>query len=164
MDVTFPTEIPLSGKQSSDYLQPSRDKLEFDEGPLQQSLSQRIWQEIDIRSPVRVIVCGLFGTILSTCWNFDFPSRAERLLWRIFSTLNLVTYLLFIILYLVYRHYLDKGMTWAQALTHKLISLLILFLFIVARIFVLVEMFISLRSVPEDVYKTVEWSNFAPHI
>ncbi|KAF2244596.1 hypothetical protein BU26DRAFT_522405 [Trematosphaeria pertusa] len=37
-------------------------------------------------------------------------------------------------------------------------------LYTLARLYLLVEVFVAFRAMPRDVYKTPEWSVFVPHV
>jgi hypothetical protein len=93
----------------------------------------------------------LFGTVHVIGWNFDFPTRVERVLWRIAS---------------VCCGALPLFQVWVPKLSNKRAATCITgqlnALYIVVRIFLFVEMLVGLRSVPAGVYQTVDWSQYFP--
>jgi len=106
--------------------------------------------------------------ILLAAWNHYFPTPVERWLW---ISCALVTGVAGIILALFLlasqkirvfeylEHFFRNSPTikWVNA---TIISPLL----IIARTFVVVEAFISLRWAPVDIYKTPVWSNYIPHV
>jgi len=112
-------------------------------------------------------------------WNMYFPTSTEQTLWRI-ATLLLVgllaTYfVLSLIGTLLYRRMakflFDKEANTvldAVMLFPRWIQVLALLPFYVsysiARIDILAEGFIGLRRLPLDIYASVDWSYFIPHI
>ena len=109
----------------------------------------------------------------------EFPSPAERNLWLVASSLLaglLALYLLGI--YLGHQiqsyigWYLFKKRTstilelvnmlprWTKILIHGPVIIL----YVLARVYILVEGFFGLRCMPAQLYRCVEWANFLPHM
>ena len=99
------------------------------------------------------VITGIFGACHLIAWDFLYPSLVEQLLWRISSTYCALTP--FLMALLVWLIKTDKGIVpFATAF----------YLYSLARVYLLVAIFISLRSVSADVYQTVNWSLYFPHL
>jgi hypothetical protein len=94
----------------------------------------------------------LFGAIHIVAWNAHFPSFAEQVLWKASSVGCTTLPLLLFFLPLDIMPNL-----WA-----KMVGFTALTLYIVFRIYMFVEMFVSLRAVPASVYQTPQWSQYFP--
>ncbi|KAK4205110.1 hypothetical protein QBC40DRAFT_65911 [Triangularia verruculosa] len=119
----------------------------------------------------------VFGSVHLSAWNFDFPSTIESTLWKV-SCLVIVSAVPGILLTLclvVLLHKMTEYCKWysygfvhrvADALVSMRTSLLwfAVALLILVRVFLVVESFISLRSVPLGVYYTPAWIQMIPHI
>jgi hypothetical protein len=60
----------------------------------------------------------------------------------------------------------DGSFTWRGSWTHKWFSMansLLVMVYTLARILVVVKVFLSLRATPKAAYKTPEWSNIVLH-
>ena len=106
-------------------------------------------------------VVGLvFGGIHCIGWFFNFPSSAEAMLWRVSSAvLTGIPFLfaLFVILVgLLGDHRHDNFAFFSS-------SMMIL-VYVVSRLFLLVEAFISLRHLTPGMLALVKWTSFIPHI
>jgi hypothetical protein len=110
-----------------------------------------------------------YGAIHMAAWNYDFPSMLEGWIWR-FSCIALVSFPLPLVLnrcfvtcsWLIDRGRLAKYGVRFLAITTLSTNLLMCCAF--ARILIVVESFISLRSVPIGVYATVPWAKYIPHL
>lgn len=123
-------------------------------------------------------VCMFYGAAHVTAWSFVFPTDVERLLWRIacIDTIAGVISLLAIFSIVVFLHehgqklFLKSFFTWESGVLSLLCRLVILVgvlnfpLFILSRIYIITESFISLRHVKLGVYQTVQWTDYIPHI
>ena len=117
-----------------------------------------------------------YGGIHLSAWNFEFPSRVESVIWRtacfiimgssfalqaIRSWMGLVAY------NMDQCNYCDIfGMVW---MTFSIVvgygsAGLFLLCYVAARIYLVVESFISLRHVPIGVYAAVPWVQNIPHV
>ncbi|KAN0076468.1 hypothetical protein V8E54_006610 [Elaphomyces granulatus] len=104
-----------------------------------------------------VVITGIFGACHLIGWDFLYPSSVEQLLWRIFSISCMV--IPFLILFLARApKYFDFPSSVGEHFGN------LLFLYALARAYLLVAIFISLRSVPAGVYETVNWSLYFPHL
>jgi len=108
-----------------------------------------------------------YGGIHLAAINFDFPSPVESLVWKLAATYTIIAMplvfpleYLSIVLYLKFRHPIDKI---AEAFC-KYLSLAVLFGYILARTYLVVESFISLRAEPIGVFWTPAWLQMIPHI
>jgi len=134
----------------------------------------------------------LYGGAHAGAWNTHLPSTVERLLWRvssviagIFVPLSLALTFCMVIaieittelgewvkLHFPWWHSENNRFTnWfvKQPVNSAVVVLVVTYLiagvsaFIFARSFLVVESFISLRSLPKGSFKTVPWSNYWPH-
>ena len=123
------------------------------------------------------ISCGYFALHFAG-WNFQLPTSAERELWRAAITFFAgiySTYLVVFNLVSYFSHHIAKTFGNKDADTCIEVANLFPRWFIlmglipvygsygIARLYIITEGFISLRSMPEDVYSSVNWSNFIPH-
>ena len=115
------------------------------------------------------VIGTIFGSIHLAGWNLEFPSDADKLLWRCSSITSTAIPLLFLLLFwtLFFDLYpesseslLVKCLQWA---TEKIFGIGIL-LYLVARIVLLVEMIRSLFYLPPMAYVAPSWTNAIPHI
>jgi len=124
--------------------------------------SREVLQYLDM------LVVGLaFGGIHCIAWKFEFPSSAERLLWRI-SAISVTGVPLFMTLTGQFAmdnsdkpNYLLRYIAKAQIFLLLAPSFL---LYICARLTLLVLPFLALRSLPPDAYRTADWTRFIPHV
>lgn len=122
----------------------------------------------DILKMVVALAGTAYGGLHLAAWNDYFPTEAERWLWiscaLATGALGVILALFFLLTQKVkafekLEHICrnSKAIKWTSAS-------IVTPLFLAARIFIVVEAFISLRRQPEDVYKTPEWSNYLPHL
>jgi len=140
-----------------------------------------VLERINLWGLLTVFFCLLFGGVHCLAWNFHFPTPTERLLWRICSLVisfsipgswllsNIIVIAMewtFPSLWYDFIHgseYRETSGWFPSYPFHRLIHGTGLGLYVIARMYLVVEMFSSLRSQPDGVYKTVEWTNFWPH-
>ncbi len=112
------------------------------------------------------------------CWSFPFPTATERILWRI-SSLVLLTVMAVggLVPVLSTRPWFDFSFSmlwiWVREARRKTLARRWFFsvvvdsayvLYILARLVILVWIFIAFRDMPEDVYFEVSWTSFWPHV
>ncbi|KAI8940842.1 hypothetical protein NX059_002103 [Plenodomus lindquistii] len=107
-------------------------------------------------SAVAALCFGLFGGLHIIGWGFYFSSEAELWLWRASSII--CTLMPFAVM---------MSMEWLfpeekYPIVWKIMLSTWAALYLMARLYMLVEMFVGLRSVPKDVYQTVEWTQYFP--
>ena len=106
-----------------------------------------------------VAIAVIFGGLHCLAWSFEFPTEAERVIWRCASIASAtfpgisVAVILFVPgnigVLLRFLAYLFTSSTWL--------------LYILARLALLTIAFLSLRSMPEDVYITT-WAKYLPNV
>lgn len=94
----------------------------------------------------------VFGALHLVAWQFFFPSEIERWFWRASSIVCIALPLLMVVL----SQYTLK---WAR---HDWPFWICAALYVLCRTYMVVEMFLSLRAVPADVYRTPQWSQYFP--
>jgi len=115
----------------------------------------------EVQRLTAAITC-IFGGCHLIGWDFLYPSLVEQLLWRISSISCLVIPFLLSLSFAFILMCDSPGALFANFLP---ISLFILTpLYVLVRTYLLVEVFVSLRSVPAGVYQTVNWSLYFPHL
>jgi hypothetical protein len=131
-----------------------------------------------------IVCCFIFGGVHCIGWNFSYPSLEEKLLWRISCLLSmflppLITLTMYLFDWLAsihFNHYPSISApfkTVASKLTYwrwenfcivTCVAFLFVSCYILARVYLILEVFINLRSAPAECYQTVNWSKFLPHI
>jgi hypothetical protein len=111
-----------------------------------------------------------YGGLHLLAWNGPFVNPSEQILWRISSfvlvgAIVMPPYLLVMGFLIISM----KGAECAQGVQSTLIrpfyaSLLVVSLvYVAARLYLVVECFINLAHLPDEVFKQPEWSVYIPH-
>ena len=103
----------------------------------------------------------VFGGIHCAGWFFNFPSSDEAVLWRVSSAV--VTGIAFL-LPLLYYFIVEALLLDSFRLLRNIISVLTITAYVVSRLLLLVEAFISLRYLTPGMLVLVKWTSFIPHI
>ena len=125
-----------------------------------------------------LVICMFYGAAHATAWGFIFPTYVEKLLWRIacIDTIAGVVSILAVFSVVVFYHEHGQQIllksffakeNGVMPILYRIVVLVGLFNFpfcLLARFYVIVESFISLRHVRLGVYQTVEWTDYIPHI
>ena len=108
------------------------------------------------------VVGVLFGGIHCARWLFNFPSSDEAMLWRVSSVV--LTGIPFLIPLLVYLFAaVLPGKFQSPGFTIPVFTIILL-VYVVSRLLLLVEAFISLRHLTPGMLALVKWISFIPHI
>jgi hypothetical protein len=105
------------------------------------------------------VVGIVFGGIHCIGWFFNFPSSNEAVLWRVSSAV--LTGIAFLFPLLVF---LAKISNTRWVLFLLLLATIMLLVYVVSRLILLVEAFISLRHLTPGMLALVKWASFIPHI
>ena len=111
------------------------------------------------------IVGVVFGGIHCAGWFFNFPSSAEAMLWRVSSAVLTGIAFLFPILF-IFMGFLFQFIN-SDSLQDQFtfaFSTMMLLVYVVSRLLLLVEAFISLRHLTPGMLVLVKWTSFIPHI
>jgi hypothetical protein len=127
-------------------------------------------------------LCLLYGGIHATSWNGHFPTDIERSMWRVSSCLVAGTGVAFwlpwallsvqegvgaiLAGWLMERGWgkVDDTFIYFLSLFVNAVAILMLLVYSFARLFLVTEAFISIRSLPVGAYDTVSWVNVLPHV
>jgi hypothetical protein len=129
-------------------------------------------EEVTIPFAIAACVATVFGAIHCIAWSFHFPTLRDRWLWRISAILiaGLPTAaFVFLGLLLAFQgrafeqEQKSLGMEILEVV-EGLILLVMVFLYIIARIALLVLPLVTLHSLPPGVYVQFNWADVLPHI
>ena len=123
-------------------------------------------------------ICLFYGAAHTTAWNFEFPTYTEQLLWKIacLDIMGGVISELAMFSFAVFLHEHDLHNLLAAIFTREpgimaylyraviLVGVLNIPLFLLSRLYIIVETFASLRYAPEGVYSTIGWAEYIPHL
>ncbi|KAH8784742.1 hypothetical protein BGZ57DRAFT_940473 [Hyaloscypha finlandica] len=99
----------------------------------------------------------LFGGIHAGAWNFEFPTRAELLLWRCASVWTAVCGPILIMLGILFGYFEKTKGLFVIALP------ILTFLYVIARLALLVEIVRTLFFLPPDAFVST-WASNIPHV
>ena len=108
----------------------------------------------------------VFGGIHCIGWFFNFPSSDEAMLWRVSSAVLTGIAFLFPILFTFVGFLLmgsNSGNSLQEGFAIAVLSIMLL-VYVVSRLLLLVEAFISLRHLTPGMLALVKWTSFIPHI
>ena len=113
------------------------------------------------------IIAMIFGGIHCIAWSFTFPTLVERLLWRVSSiaiTGVPFFYVALFVLFSIFDHFrVDPSEQMREIIFISMFPSTLLF-YVVARLMLLAQAFVTLRSLPSGVFQTVHWTNSIPHL
>lgn len=93
-------------------------------------------------------------------WNFHFPTQVEQTVWRVNCIIMITTaFVFFSCQFCQGLGYLDELETNWKAIVPSAAVVI----YTAARMYIAVECFVSLRSLPIGAFYSVQWSNFIPH-
>ncbi len=110
-----------------------------------------------------------YGCVHLAAWEFEFPTAIESLLWKIsgfiivslFSASVSILLLIIILATCVLANYdADK----ISDRFSKQLGKFMMLVFMLSRLYIVVEAFVSLRAVPIGVYWTPAWVQMIPHV
>ncbi|KAI5814468.1 hypothetical protein BZA77DRAFT_356730 [Pyronema omphalodes] len=149
----------LSGKDKDTQLRTGRIKnLHFD--------LDIVMSDIDGLSDPHILLSCLniiYGGAHASAWNSHFPTLLEQWMWRS-SCLVLALPAVVTTLKIITQHMPDRWhMDYYVNIAVRILLQPILLVYFCARIFVVVESFISIRNLPDGAYNTVQLSEYWPH-
>jgi len=109
-----------------------------------------------------------FGAVYVAGWNISFPTRTEQIVWRICT---LMLFSLVVAYWLVDAgvelHERTKQLSVKEKVAVTPIKMglyaVIAIVYVIIRLYILIEPFVCLRSLPTVAFETVQWSSFIPH-
>ncbi|KAK4242149.1 hypothetical protein C8A03DRAFT_29734 [Achaetomium macrosporum] len=125
-----------------------------------------------------VALPAVYGGVHLSAWNFEFPTPVEHLLWKttcfiiigaVPAMLDTLAILLFIgrwFSILVPSSAVGKsriGLIEMGGRYYQAVGIIVLVAYGCARVYIVVESFLSLRRVPIGVYYTPSWLQMVPH-
>jgi len=115
-----------------------------------------------IPSLVLVILISIYGAVHAGAWNAHFPTPAEQTLWRVAACSVASGGLILMLCTVVYEDIPDFLVP--PRLPPLLLGGCVFVMLSLSRVFLVVEAFVSLRSVPVEAYDSISWVNALPHI
>jgi hypothetical protein len=116
-----------------------------------------------------ICVATVLGAIHCIPWSFYFATLKEQWVWRVSAILVSGLPISFIVTGFLCPEFVDKDNkpTWIMKLYQAFVLLVgrvMGFLYIIARIVLLVLPFVALRTLPPGAYVQLNWVSFLPHI
>jgi hypothetical protein len=122
-----------------------------------------------LASVAGAVIAMVFGGIHCIGWSFSFPTRIEQILWRVSSVVITCVPLVCLVLLGVLvcfgvdysgRSRVNRGWTvmYYVGVPTPLVG------YVVARVVLLVQAFLTLRELPDGACQVVRWTTFIPHI
>lgn len=139
------------------------------------------WPSNDLLRSVDGLIVGMvlwlanfcYGGIHAAAWNDHFPSEPEKWLWRASASYIGFCGGLWVVLNLLvakyqrlndfWEHWMDGKKSWWQSFAlGTVVGVCGVSLFL-ARFYIVLEAFVSIRRMPLSAYQTPEWTDILPH-
>jgi hypothetical protein len=148
-------------------------RSEFSWGQLSDTITVRVDHPVgDRQTPARqtmlYVVATVFSAIHLAAWNWDFPSSATKLLWRVFSVGAVAAGPISLSITPIIDRLLCNWpkLSFMNEVVGKplvLLLILVLFFYFVCRVGLIVLIFYLFSGMPAGVYERVDWTNYFPH-
>lgn len=113
-----------------------------------------------------IVLSVVYGGLHLTAWDSEFPSAPEALFWKVASIIIMALLSLWAVYVFALLAITKSGsvsrLRSIQFILRSPPALLVVGLF--ARLYLIIEAFISLRAVPIGVYLTPPWIQMIPHV
>ena len=100
-----------------------------------------------------LVFCAILGGIHCLAWNYGFASLQEAWLWRACAIMAIILPFWFLVQAPV-----------EKMLSPSIIDNSIIALYVLVRVYMIVECFLSFRDAPSSIYQQVDWSVYIPHV
>ncbi|KAK0647089.1 hypothetical protein B0T16DRAFT_328254 [Cercophora newfieldiana] len=139
------------------------------------------WPSNDLLRNVDGLIVGMglwlanffYGGIHAAAWNDHFPTEAEKWLWRASASYIGFCGGLWVVLNLLvannkrlndfWEHWMDGKKKLWQSLSLGFVVFVCGFSLFLARFYIVLEAFVSIREMPASSYQTPEWTDVFPH-
>jgi hypothetical protein len=112
----------------------------------------------------------IFGGLHVACWNFQFPTHLEMVLWRTGAVLITLVSLSApgsVIIVPMLPEILDNGGWWRRAFGNAVYWVYAIgmpLIYVLSRLVLMGIQFSTLRDLPKGAFEEVVWASFIPHI
>lgn len=115
---------------------------------------------------ISLSVAMVFGAVHCAAWSYAFPSLAEKQMWRACAIAIAAIPLPMAGMFAIFNPFRALAHGTGRIEKYLQVALMALcgLLYIIARIFLLVLSFTTLRHLPLSAYQTVQWTTWIPHI
>lgn len=115
---------------------------------------------------ISLSVAMVFGAVHCAAWSYAFPSLAEKQMWRACAIAIAAIPLPMAGMFAIFDPFNALALGTRRIKKDLQVTLMTLcgLLYIIARIFLLVLSFTTLRNLPLSAYQTVQWTTWIPHI
>ena len=159
LDIMTSSSLTIAPEKEAEFLN-VYPKLDF--APNEQDLAEKVapkefWADLNSRQKTKakhaLWIGSIFNGIHIAAWHSAFPSLTEQMMWRVCSTVAWGSLLAFYA---------------ALFLGNEVLVLVVAIgiiapVYMTARLYLVVECLLELRSLPAAVYSDVPWSQFLPH-
>ena len=127
-------------------------------------------RDVRMQFTLLAVFCAFFGAIHCLAWNLPFTTPQEKLAWHVCAVSTTVLGPLMVMLMI---WFVDDSSLEVRILRHGFkhfkryewfYTLSFTFCYAVVRITNLILAFTALRALPDNVYQTVKWSGYLPHL
>jgi hypothetical protein len=158
------TPLEIRPRYYSSYISPQAPNIEVEGDVILERDSMYMWPaSFGSFLPMLAILSIFYGGLHATSWNSHFPTAIEHQLWRIASCVVAGGGLVLWAMDSVFETWLwtvNLDVEWLWTLLCAMISLI----FAAARVYLVIESFISVRSLPVGAFTSIAWVNFLPHV
>ncbi len=123
-------------------------------------------EDMSLDYPISVLSLALFGAVHFASWDITLLSHVEQWLWRASviycCTSGMLVYVVLVFYYCcgILGWNPNRRLSWSVTAIRDIVGCF----YIIFRLYMIVEVFVSLRALPRSAYESVRWTSFLPHI